>query len=120
VVFDGYPDGPTTKDVVHIKRTNGINSLKADFSEDMPCKLKKENFLANRFNKQRFIDILGSRLRENNYTVVHPSDDADVKIVQTAVECAKSRKVTVIWEDTDLLVLLRYHIDLNSCSVYSF
>jgi hypothetical protein len=118
VVFDGYPDGPTTKDVAHIRRTNGINPLKVDFSEDMPCKLKKENFLANRFNKQRFIDMLGSRLRENNYTVVHASDDADVKIVLTAVECAKSRKVTVIGEDTDLLVLLCYHVDLNSCAVY--
>ena len=36
--------------------------------------------------------MLGSKLVENNYTVVHASDDADVKIVQTAVECASQGK----------------------------
>lgn len=50
--------------------------------------------------------MLATRLTENSYTVVHvhASDDADVEIVQTAVEYAKSKKVTVIGEDTDLLV----------------
>lgn len=48
--------------------------------------------------------MLATRLTENSYTVVQASDDADVKIVQTAVENAKSKTVTVIGEDTDLLV----------------
>lgn len=55
-------------------------------------------------NEQRFINMLATRLTENSYTVVQASDDADVEIVQTAVEYAKSKKVTVIGEDTDLLV----------------
>lgn len=98
VVFDGYPERPTS---AHVRRTREINPLKVDFSEEMPCKI----------NNQRFINMLAKRLIENSYTVVHASDDADVKIVQTAVEYAKSKKVTVIGEETDLLVLLCYHVD---------
>lgn len=41
VVFDGYPVRPTVKDTAHIRRTHGINPLKVDFSEEMPCKMKK-------------------------------------------------------------------------------
>lgn len=55
-------------------------------------------------NEQRFINMLATRLTENSYTVVQASNDADVEIVQTAVEYAKSKKVTVIGEDTYLLV----------------
>lgn len=62
--------------------------------------------------------MLATRLTENSYTVVHASDDADVKIVQTAVEYAKSKKVTVIGEDSDLLVLLCFHVDLKLYTIY--
>lgn len=62
--------------------------------------------------------MLATRLTENSYTVVHASDDADVKIVQTAVEYAKSKTVTFIGEDTDLLVLLCFHVDLKSYMIY--
>lgn len=64
--------------------------------------------------------MLATRLTENSYTVVHvhASNDADVKIVQTAVEYAKSKKVTVIGEDRDLLVLLCFHVDLKSYTIY--
>lgn len=44
VVFDGYPVRPTVKDTAHIGRTHGINPLKVDFSEEMPCKMKKRLF----------------------------------------------------------------------------
>lgn len=57
--------------------------------------MKNHNFLANKINKQRFINMLGTWLFENSCTV---------KIVQIAVEYAKSKKVTVILEDTELLV----------------
>lgn len=57
--------------------------------------MKNHNFLANKINKQRFINMLATRLFENSCTV---------KIVPTAVEYAKSKKVTVILEDTELLV----------------
>ena len=42
VVFDGYPDKPSTKDITHMRRTRG-----ATFNENMPCKTKKEVFLSN-------------------------------------------------------------------------
>ncbi|CAC5420536.1 unnamed protein product [Mytilus coruscus] len=63
VVFDGYGNGPSTKDPTHQRQT-------------------KES-------------------------------DADVSIVQTAVESAKSTMTVLIGVDTDLLVLLCYH--MNFC-----
>lgn len=45
--------------------------------------------------------MLATGLTENSYTVVHASDDANVKI---AADNAKSKKVTVFGEDTDLVL----------------
>ena len=52
VVFDGYTDGPTVKDMTHQRRgqTNYV---------DVHCEkltVKKGIFLSNKKNKQRFID----------------------------------------------------------------
>ena len=44
VVFDGYPEGPSTKDVTHMRRNKGQRSTDIIFTESMPCKVKKELF----------------------------------------------------------------------------
>ena len=46
--------------------------------------------------------------------VHHAHADADLLIVRTALECAQSRRTVVIGDDTDLLILLCYHNDLQS------
>ena len=48
---------------------------------------------------------------------MHATGDADLLIVQTAVECAKNGTTTVIGEDTDLLVLLCMHADTNQSDI---
>ncbi|CAG2250734.1 unnamed protein product [Mytilus edulis] len=47
VVFDGYENGPSTKDPTHQRRTKGIVGTKVLFKEDTPFKSKKEQFLGN-------------------------------------------------------------------------
>ena len=85
VVFDGYNAGPGTKDTAHLRRTKGLIGPKVNFVGSMPLKTKKEHFLSNCENKQRFIDILSSKLQEHG-----AESDADLLIVQTAVDSAQT------------------------------
>ena len=118
VVFDGYPGTPTTKDVTHTRRSLGLSSVTVNFTESMPCKSKKDAFLSNQENKRRFIRLLSERLRDKNHTVLGARDDADLLIVQTAVSLSANRKVVVIGEDTDLLVLLCFHAQADRHKIY--
>lgn len=114
VVFDSYPDHPTTKDVTHMRRTKGISSPTVNFEENMPFKTKKDIFLANKCNKQKFINLLCSWMEKNSIHHLQADGDADYLIAKTAVEMSKETETIVIGEDTDLLVLLCHHADPNS------
>ncbi|CAH3149612.1 unnamed protein product, partial [Porites lobata] len=114
VVFDGYNAGPGTKDTAHLRRTKGLVGPKVNFVGSMRLKTKKEHFLFNCENKQRFIDMLSSKLHEHGVKTLHAESDADLLIVQTAVDSAANSATTVVGEDTDLLVLLCPHADVKS------
>jgi len=58
VVFDGFEEGPSTKDCVH-QRRSGISGPSINFDDDMVLNLKKDMFLCNSTNKQRLIKLLG-------------------------------------------------------------
>ena len=47
---------------------------------------------------------------EQKINVHHADDDADLLVVQTALDFAKQNSTKVISEDTDILVLLCHHI----------
>ena len=64
IVFDGYESGPAPKDVTHQRRTGQSAGVEVKFKEDMLLAIKKEMFLANKGNKQRFINMLGQKLEE--------------------------------------------------------
>ncbi|CAH1113074.1 unnamed protein product [Psylliodes chrysocephalus] len=66
--------------------------------------------------------MLGKHLEANGHTVIHATDDADTLIVRTALTLAEEKHVTVVADDTDILVLLIYHNIRNIClqsSTYS-
>ncbi|WAR20763.1 hypothetical protein MAR_014737, partial [Mya arenaria] len=86
VVFDGYMAGPSIKDVAHIRRSHGVTSTNVDFKGTTPFRGKKDKFLPNPENKQRFINLLGTHLSQHDCTVLHAPDDADVLIVKTTIE----------------------------------
>ena len=71
---------------------------------------KKERFLANSKNKQKFIHLLSDRLRMAGIETLHAQADADLLIVQTAIESARILETVLVGEDTDLLVLSCYHV----------
>lgn len=114
VVFDGYNVGPGTKDTVHLRRTKGLVGPKVNFVGSMPLKTNKEHFLSNCENKQRFIDMLSSKLQEHGVKTLQAESDADLLIVQTAVDSAANSATMVVGKDTDLLVLLCLHADVKS------
>ena len=115
VVFDGYQNGPSTKDCTHQRRTS-LSTPTVAFDSSMVDKVKKEEFLANKVNKQKFILHLGERLQQSGCTVNHAEGDADLLIAQTAIQSARSLSTVLVGDDTDLLVLLCFYICGNGCT----
>ena len=84
----------------------------------MKLQTKKEEFLANAENKQRFINLLSNKLRGLALNVYHAAGDADLLIVKTAIECADEKETIVVADDTDILVLLLYHVQDTKYNVW--
>jgi 5'-3' exonuclease len=118
IVFDGYTARPSTKDATHERRSQEKTEATVNFESTMMCKSKKEQFLANPCNKQRFINLLAQRLQSEGCTVYHADGDADYLIVQKAVEAASSNTTVLVGEDTDLLVLLCHHASLHAHDLF--
>ena len=118
VVFDGYENGPSIKDVTHQRRTKGLRGTKIKFNKSTPFKTKKELFLTNTENKQDFINMLGKYLSEKGCTVLNADGDADLMIAQTAVKLSEETETVVKCEDTDILVLLIYHSNEKYKTIY--
>lgn len=109
VVFDGYAEGPSIKDDTHVRCKGSKIGLSVNFTAYTINRSKKEEFLANKNNKQKFINLLSESLKQVVYNVLNAGADADLFIVKTAVELAESARTVVVGDDTDLLILLCYH-----------
>ena len=70
----------------------------------------KERFLSNENNKQRFIDYLNDLLTQNGIGTRKAVGDADRLIVKAALEKARLSHTVLLGEDTDLLILLLFHL----------
>ncbi|EDO31506.1 predicted protein [Nematostella vectensis] len=112
IVFDGYGEVATTKDCTHQRRGHGCGPPVL-FDHDMVVNLKKDEFLSNKVNKQAFINLLSLNLVDAGYSTLHAEGDADVIIVDTAIAKAREQTSILIGEDTDLLVLLLYHAEME-------
>lgn len=113
-MFDGY-ESTNTKD---IRRSKGNTGITVTFTADMTLRMKKELFLSNRQNKQRFIFMSSEELQNKNCETHHASGDADPLIVQKAVQSADITNTVLVGDDADLLVLLCYHVSLESHDLF--
>ena len=113
IVFDGYLDH-STKDHCHKKRCP-VSALTIAISEDTKLSCKKNAFLSNKGNKQTFVDMLGQHLQCSGHNVVMCEGDADVRIVQEAMNILTQRSgdTIIVGDDTDVLVLAIHHFRLN-------
>ena len=100
VVFDGYSDKPSIKDCAHMRRSCGIIGVTVHFTSSMALQTKKEEFLSNKHNKQRFIALFSQRLEQAGCEIHQARGDADVLIVKTVLTSAAKQ---------DTVVLLIYH-----------
>ena len=117
VVFDGC-ESSNTKDMTHQRWARGNAGATVTFTADMPITMKKEQFLANQRNKQRFIFMLSEELQKKNCKTHHASGDADFLIVQKAVKSATTTNTVLVGDDTDLIILLCYHASLESHDLF--
>lgn len=117
VLFDGY-ESTNTKDITHLRRSKGNAGITVTFTADMNLTMKKELFLSNRQNKQRFIFMLSEELQKNNCETYHASGDADLLIVQKTVQSANVTNTVLVGDDTDLLVLLCYYASLEAHDLF--
>ncbi len=97
-------DGPDIKDATH-QRRHGSGPIVALTNQTI-ITLKKKDFLSNKVNKQNFLSLLSFHLEEAGCLTAHARSDADVLIMQTAIQSAKTVDTVVVGEDTDLLILL--------------
>ena len=74
--------------------------------------LKKDEFFSNQVNKQKFIN-----LEHAGYSTRHAKGDA-VMIVDTAITKARGQMTVLTGEDTDLLVLLLYHAEMDAKELF--
>ena len=77
-------------------------------------KSKKDEFLNNKANKQRFIHYLSDNLERAGCSVDHAKDDAEVLIVLTGVASARHKETLLI----GLLVLLLHHAEMDAHEVF--
>jgi len=118
VAFDGYSSGSSVKDHEHRRQsTKCAPSVQVD--ETRPVCSSQQLFLANSSDKSQFIALLGRRLSEDVHTVHYAPDDADTLIVKSALEVAEQQQpVTVVAENTDILVLLVHHVQPGMAEVH--
>ena len=117
VIFDGYKQS-STKDNIHQRRTGGKTARSVIFSDDMKLTIKKDHFLSNSSNKQCFINMLSRYLQKVGCQTHHSQADADLLIVQTAVESARRANTVLVGDDTDLLILLCYYTEMNAAELF--
>ena len=85
-----------------------------NFTGNMALSFSKDKFLSNDTNKQNIINLIGKILQIAGYNVVFSQEDADVDIVLAAIKESHYQNVTVVGEDTDLLILLLYYYSKQS------
>ena len=90
-----------------LRRTAAVTgSVEVLFKETMDVPISQERFLSNRFNKNRLIQMLLQKLQDVNITARQARDDADVLIIETAIEESQLNTTVVVGEDVDLVIIL--------------
>ena len=98
IVFDGYKDIPSIKDSTHQRRQRRNNSPLVSVTPEKVLNINKEAAIS----RQVLTGIFSARLRERGCNLVN----------------CELGSATLIGEDTDLLVLLLYHMDPTYSSLF--
>lgn len=88
IVFDSYNDNSKNIKAMeqHRRSTKLPAFMEVLFNALMNVPMSQETFLSNKSNKSRFISMLSKKLEAANINVKQAQDDADVVIIETALE----------------------------------
>jgi hypothetical protein len=100
----------STKDMAHQRRAGGRTGATVTFDESMP---RKHHTQAKVHQHDQCL-----YLQKTNCLTYHAPGDADLLIVQKAVDSATTRNTVLIGDDTDLLILLICHTNLESHDLF--
>ena len=104
VVFDGYNNNSTRSNEherrAAVKSASGIGSMNTGI-----VTTTREAFLKNIGNKQQLINLLDVALKKNGYDTFLSTGEADVHVVQKALDVSRDG-VVVAADDTDILTLI--------------
>lgn len=79
---------------------------------------KKEDFPFNESSKKSLINMITLQLRQKNCNGIQAKGAADVEVVKGVVVMSSKKSTTLIGEDTDLLILLLYHGEIDSKELF--
>ena len=119
LVFDGYDDKISTKSNAHAIRSKSKGSSQnVIIREENEVPYTKERFLSNNHNKTQLISLLSDYLKSDGQIVHTCRGDADTKIVSTAIELSRKSNVIVVADDTDVAIMLLYHLQNDVFDIY--
>ena len=111
IVFDGYTS-TSTKSMTQERCASRKVGATVTITDNMKLAMK-DHFLANKSNKQSFINMLSRYLQQVNCQVYHSTENADLLTLNKAVERSRTMDTVLVGDDTDLLNLLCNHADLD-------
>ena len=121
VVFNGYDDIHSIKSVEHFRRSQGV-VIAPDIkigNLQMRFLVKKNEFLRNVNNKKKFYKVIRKKLEDHAIESYQSYGTPDVLIVEKAMQKIRDVDIiTVVADDTDILILLLYHWHDNKRAVY--
>lgn len=116
VVFDGYPTENSTKSFERSRRALKHHSPDLGFlSDEKEAGVSMEDFLSNSNNKNLLINQLKPIISSMGVEVFQAEEDADLMIVNTAIEkSSEYGSIEIFGEDTDLLILVTQFCESDS------
>ncbi len=108
IVFD-CGSSPCINDESWLRETKGALGIEVVFGMDSELTLKRELFLRNNKNKQRFIGLLIKVLEDNGFTVATSADNAIVMIAKIAFESSKTHDTIVVGKRAELVMVLCFY-----------
>ena len=99
IVFDGYPDRPTTKDTTHLWRRSSKTGRFVNITPLMKLNVSKESFQSVLKNKNLFNQMLVQHINDGNSGLLYAlqaEGDAYYLVAQTAISYSSQVAVVML------------------------
>ena len=107
VVFDGYTEAPTKIWCSH-ETQRDHTSLTVHFTCDLILQYRKDDFLKNPANERHFLHLLSNKLFRAGCQI-----GPAFLITQTDIASPRHQFTVLVGDDTELIMLLLHHIEIN-------